>query len=132
MPAPACSVQQNILLRSITFCTAQLRSTMLPNRVTERVTGMSKDKVEAVERALAVLNAFHADKPAMTLGEIASATGFYKSTILRLAGSLERLGYLIPDERGGFRLRPALLRLGSIYPAGVHLREAVRPGLRRL
>jgi IclR helix-turn-helix domain len=33
---------------------------------------MSKDKVEAVERALAVLNAFHADKPTMTLGEIAS------------------------------------------------------------
>ena len=61
---------------------------------------MSKDKVEAVERALAVLNAFHADKPAMTLGEIASATGFYKSTILRLAGSLERLGYLIREERG--------------------------------
>src|SRR5207245_6932353 len=94
-PAPACSVQQNIFLRSIIFCTAQQRSTMFPNRATEPVTGMSKDKVEAVERALAVLNAFHADKPTMTLGEIASATGFYKSTILRLAGSLERLGYLI-------------------------------------
>ena len=73
---------------------------MVPNRATERATGMSKDKVEAVERALAVLNAFHADKPTMTLGEIASATGFYKSTILRLAGSLERLGYLIREERG--------------------------------
>src|SRR5713101_5049649 len=93
---------------------------------------MSKDKVEAVERALAVLNAFHADKPAMTLGEIASATGFYKSTILRLASSLERLGYLIREERGAFRLGPALWRLGSIYRAGFNLGEAIRPQLRSL
>src|SRR5260221_6612440 len=93
---------------------------------------MSKDKVEAVERALAVLNAFHADKPAMTLGEIASATGFYKSTILRLAGSLERLGYLIRDQRGVFRLWPAALRFGLIYRAVVHLRQAVQTALRRL
>src|SRR5258707_8568981 len=105
---------------------------MLPNRVTERVTGMSKDKVEAVERALAVLNAFHADKPTMTLGEIASATGFYKSTILRLAGSLERLGYLIREENGVFRLGPAPWRLGSIYRAGFNLGDAIRPQLRRL
>src|SRR5262245_8886545 len=105
---------------------------MVPESGDERVTGMSKDKVEAVERALAVLNAFHADKPTMTLGEIASATGFYKSTILRLAGSLERLGYLIREERGAFRLGPALWRLGSIYRAGFNLGEAIRPELRRL
>jgi DNA-binding IclR family transcriptional regulator len=93
---------------------------------------MSTDKVEAVERALTVLDAFHSDKPAMTLAEIASATGFYKSTILRLAGSLERLGYLIRDESGIFRLGPALARLGSIYRAGFNLGEAIRPELRRL
>jgi DNA-binding IclR family transcriptional regulator len=93
---------------------------------------MSKDRVEAVERALTVLNAFHADQPAMTLGQIASATGFYKSTILRLAGSLERLGYLVRDDGGAFRLGPALWRLGSIYRAGFDLGDAVRPELRRL
>jgi len=75
---------------------------------------MSNDKVEAVERALAILDAFHADKPAMTLGELAAATGFYKSTILRLAGSLERRGYLVREESGAFRLGPAPWRLGSI------------------
>jgi DNA-binding IclR family transcriptional regulator len=93
---------------------------------------MSQDKVEAVERALAVLNAFAADRPTLTLGEIASATGFYKSTILRLAGSLERLGYLIREDSGGFRLGPALGRLGSIYRTGFNLGEAIRPELRRL
>jgi DNA-binding IclR family transcriptional regulator len=93
---------------------------------------MSNDKVEAVERALTVLNSFQADKPVMTLGEIAAATGFYKSTILRLTASLERLGYLVRNESGVFRLGPALVRLGSIYRAGFNLGEAIRPELRRL
>jgi DNA-binding IclR family transcriptional regulator len=93
---------------------------------------MSNDKVEAVERALAILNAFHADKPAMTLAELAAATGFYKSTILRLAGSLDRLGYLIREENGTFRLGPSLWRLGAIYRAGFDLADIIRPELRRL
>ena len=93
---------------------------------------MSQDKVEAVERALTVLGAFHADRPAMTLAELASATGFYKSTILRLAASLERLGFLIREESGVFRLGPALWRLGSIYRAQFNLGEVIRPELRRL
>jgi len=102
---------------------------MVPNRATERVTGMSKDKVEAVERALAVLNAFHADKPTMTLGEIASATGFYKSTILRLAGSLERLGLVeATGETASFYIREGqsrvcLFRHNSPQSARHHLDE---------
>jgi len=93
---------------------------------------MSNDKVEAVERALAVLDAFRADRPTMTLGEIAAATGFYKSTILRLAASLERCGYLVREENGVFRLGPTLWRLGSIYRAGFNLGGTIRPELRRL
>ena len=68
----------------------------------------------------------------MTLAEVASATGFYKSTILRLAGSLERLGYLIRDESGIFRLGPAVARWRRIYRAEYNLDEAIRPELRRL
>ena len=93
---------------------------------------MSQDKVEAVERALALLNAFTAERPVMTLGELASITGFYKSTILRLAGSLERLGYLVREPSGAFRLGPVLGRLGSIYRAAFNLGEVIRPELRRL
>jgi len=93
---------------------------------------MSNDKVEAVERALTVLDAFRADRPTMTLGEIAAATGFYKSTILRLAASLERCGYLVREENGVFRLGPTLWRLGSVYRAGFNLGGTIRPELRRL
>src|SRR5262249_43305191 len=87
------------------------------------VIAMSKDKVEAVERALAVLNAFHADTPTMTLSEIASATGFYKSTILRLAGSLERLRLLLSRERGRFPPRPAPVAIGVDLPGRLQSRR---------
>jgi DNA-binding IclR family transcriptional regulator len=93
---------------------------------------MSQDKVDAVERALSILDAFQADKPQLTLAEIAATTGLYKSTILRLAGSLERFGYLIREDGGAFRLGPSLWRLGSIYRHGLDLGDAIRPELRRL
>jgi len=93
---------------------------------------MGQDKVEAVERALTILGAFQADKPELTLADIAAATGFYKSTILRLAGSLERFGYLIREPNGAFRLGPSLWRLGSIYRHGFDLGDAIRPELRHL
>ena len=81
---------------------------------------MGQDKVEAVERALTILNAFAADKPELTLAELAVATGFYKSTILRLAGSLERFGYLIRRADGTFRLA---LAIGIDLPASVQSRR---------
>ena len=93
---------------------------------------MSGDKVDAVERALTILNGFQADKPRMTLAEVAAATGLYKSTILRLAGSLERFGYLIREDGGAFRLGPSLWRLGSIYRHGFNLGDVIRPVLAKL
>ena len=93
---------------------------------------MGQDRVEAVERALTILDAFAADKTELTLAELSAATGFYKSTILRLSGSLERFGYLIREPSGAFRLGPSLWRLGSIYRHGFNLGDAIRPELRRL
>ena len=63
-----------------------------------------------------------AEEP-LTLAALAAATGFYKSTILRLAGSLERFGYLVREESGAFRLGPSLWRLGSLYRGGFDLGE---------
>jgi len=64
---------------------------------------MATDRVEAVERALGILGAFTAEQGALSLRELAGATGLYKSTILRLCGSLEHFGYLRRDaDTGGF------------------------------
>ena len=93
---------------------------------------MAEDRVESVERALSILEAFTAERRALSLAELAEETGLYKSTILRLAVSLDRFGYLRrgPDLR--FRLGPALWRLGALYRRSFDLGEAIRPVLRKL
>ncbi len=93
---------------------------------------MSEDRVEAVERALTILEAFREGEEALSLAALAEKTGLYKSTILRLAASLERFGYLARTPGNLFRLGPSLWRLGSLYRRSFDLGEHVRPELRRL
>ncbi|HQD16111.1 MAG TPA: helix-turn-helix domain-containing protein, partial [Ottowia sp.] len=70
--------------------------------------------VEAVERALSLLDAIPGSgKPSLSLHELSLATGFYKSTILRLTVSLERFGYLRRRDDGRFELGPACARLAQ-------------------
>ena len=64
----------------------------------------TEQRVEAVERALSILDAFTAERPSLSLAELAERTGFYPSTILRLASSLARFGYM---HRGAGRSVPA-------------------------
>ena len=90
------------------------------------------NRVEAVERALSILDAFTPQLPHQTLAELAGKTGLYPSTILRLAGSLARFGYLHRGPEGKFRLGPAPLRLGAVYRETFHLADYVRPILIRL
>lgn len=91
-----------------------------------------RQKVDAVERALSILEVFSGDEPRHSLSEIAKRTGLYSSTILRLAGSLEYCGYLRRDPDGKFRLGPTLLRLGSLYSDSFDLAEVIRPALKRV
>lgn len=88
--------------------------------------------VEAVERALTIVEAFDQGEPELSLAELSRRTGFYKSTILRLAVSLEKFGYLVRLETGQFRLGPTTWRMGSHYRQGFHLPEIIRPELRAL
>lgn len=89
-------------------------------------------RVEAVERALTILCAFQAQGEALSLAEVARRTGFYKSTILRLAASLERMGFLHRDGSGSFTLGPELPRLASLSGPGPNLEQLVRPKLEKL
>ncbi|MEO1193642.1 MAG: IclR family transcriptional regulator [Pseudomonadota bacterium] len=91
-----------------------------------------ENRVEAVERALTILNCFTPERDELELRDLAKATGLYKSTILRLTGSLERFGYLQRSADGVYRLGPTLWRLGALYQQGFALAEVIRPVLRRL
>lgn len=89
-------------------------------------------KVEAVERALTILEAFADGSDRLSLRDITERTGFYRSTVLRLYASLNRFGYLNRDPDGAFRLGPTLLRLGNLYQSAFDLATEVRPVLARL
>lgn len=91
-----------------------------------------EQRVESVERALRILDCFAEDHDALSLKEISEATGLYKSTILRLAASLERFGYLTRGQDGQFRLGPTLWRLGALYRRRFDFAPHVRPILEKL
>jgi DNA-binding IclR family transcriptional regulator len=89
-------------------------------------------RVEAVERALTILEAVAQREEPATLAELAERTGLYKSTLLRIAASLERFGYLVRQDDRRFRLGPSLSTLGSQYRRHFNLEDYIRPELRRL
>ncbi|MBB3229645.1 IclR family transcriptional regulator [Halomonas stenophila] len=93
---------------------------------------MAQDRVEAVERALTVLDAFDAEQEAFSLAELAQATGFYKSTLLRLLGSLERFDYVQRSRDGRWRLGSSPVRLARRHAPSRHLAARVQPQLEHL
>ncbi|KAA2211850.1 IclR family transcriptional regulator [Teichococcus oryzae] len=88
--------------------------------------------VGAVDRALSVLFAFEAGEETLTLAELARRTGLYKSTLLRLIASLERVRMVLREDGAArWRLGPALVLLGA-RAGPVPVRALVPPALRRL
>ena len=88
--------------------------------------------VSAVDRALLVLTAFGRDDPSLTLAQLAARTGLVKSTIMRLAVSLQQFRLLIRLPNGSYGLGSENLRLGSAYQASFRLADHVVPALDRL
>lgn len=93
---------------------------------------MSTEGVAAVNRALEVLAAFSMHDDALSLAELSSRTGLYKSTILRLIQSLEKYGHLQRTPDNAYRLGPKTLYLGSIYQNHFDPAQHVPQLLRRL
>ena len=60
---------------------------------------MSKQGVEAVDRALSLLEAFNRQRQTMTLTELATATGLYKEHCAPSSGFLGTLSVLGPKGR---------------------------------
>lgn len=88
--------------------------------------------VAAVDRALSILAAFSERDEGLTLAELAQRTGLYKSTILRLASSLQRHGYVKRLADGRYFLGPTLLRLGGLYQRNLCMGDYVVPALKTL
>lgn len=89
----------------------------------------SNGGVEAVERALRVLDSFVPGDTGLSLKEIADRSGVNKATILRLSVSLEKFGHITRDAEGLFHLGPSLWRLGSVFRQNLRMGPIVRPVL---
>jgi len=88
--------------------------------------------VASAGRTLTLLSAFRKGDDAVTLAELTARTGLVKTTIMRLAISLEEHGYLVRLPDGAYRLGAELLRLGSIYQQSFRVEAHVMPALERL
>ena len=86
-----------------------------------------KTTMTSVERALAVLGAFQLDDTSLSLAELAQRTTFYKSTILRLARSLQNAHFLVRLESGRYQLGAEVVRLGEICKRGTTLDRLIMP-----
>ncbi|WP_027967281.1 IclR family transcriptional regulator [Halomonas halocynthiae] len=93
---------------------------------------MAQDRVEAVERALTIMDVFNAEHPPLGLPELAKATGFYKSTLLRLLGSLERFDYVKRGNDGLWRLGMRPVELALRHSPSQQLAALVQPALDQL
>ncbi|GAA0964542.1 IclR family transcriptional regulator C-terminal domain-containing protein [Acrocarpospora macrocephala] len=93
--------------------------------------GTSPDFIEALARGLDVIRAFRPRQPAMTLTEVATASGLARPTARRILLTLEELGY-VRAERAGFSLTPRVLELGVSYVRSMGLWEIARPHLEAL
>ena len=86
----------------------------------------------AVDRALSLLAAFRSGDGALSLAELAARTRLYKSTLLRLAASLEHARLLQRGADGRYALGPEVARLHGLYAASFSLEAQVMPVLHEL
>ena len=89
--------------------------------------------VPALSRGLALLEAFSAERPSLTLSELSKAVGLSRSSTYRLVYTLEDMGFLLRDKGSkSYRLGTRILGLGFAYLASQELVELARPHLEAL
>ena len=98
---------------------------------TETSAPASGDFVQSLARGLAVIRAFDADHPELTLSDVARRAGMTRAAARRFLLTLESLGYVASDARA-FRLTPRVLELGFSYLSSLSLTEIVQPHLEAL
>ena len=78
-----------------------------------------------------MLSCFGADRPAMTLSEVAVAAGLARPTARRLLLTLAELGYVRVSDNT-FTLTPKVLNLGMAFISSLGLWDIARPHLEAL
>ena len=86
------------------------------------------DFVHSLERGLAVIRCFAAERPRLTLSEVARQTGLSRAAVRRSLITLQTLGYVGSDERQ-FYLTPRVLTLGYAYLSSLTVADVAQSHL---
>lgn len=87
--------------------------------------------VQSLARGLAVIAAFDAEHPRMTLSDVARRADLSRAAARRFLLTLETLGYVRSDGRE-FSLTPQVMRLGFAYLSSQSLPDIAQPHLQDL
>jgi IclR family pca regulon transcriptional regulator len=90
-----------------------------------------RDFVQSLERGLAIMRAFSADHPSMTVSEIAHELGLTRAAVRRFLLTLGELGY-VDVKNSRFELTPRVLELGYAYLSALSLPDIALPRLEKL
>ncbi len=88
--------------------------------------------VTAVIRALNLMQLFEMGESTLSLAELSRRAGMHKTTVLRLARTLETVNYMVQTQEGLWRLGPATSWLGAKYQSGFDVNRIVGPTLHEL
>lgn len=90
-------------------------------------------RIQAIERAVAILNAFTVEQPEYGVTELANELGLHKSTIHRFLVNLEHAGLVERSPRTGrYRLGLHILELSGVVTQQMSLWEEALPFLEGL
>nr|WP_206427480.1 IclR family transcriptional regulator C-terminal domain-containing protein [Leucobacter chromiireducens] len=87
--------------------------------------------MQSLARGIAVIRAFDAEFPELTLSEVARRAEMPAAAARRFLRTLEALGYVRATGRS-FALTPRILELGFSYLSALSLPEVMQPHLERL
>ena len=85
--------------------------------------------VEAVNKALEILNCFTERDETLSVTKISNITGSYKSRISRISKSLENYGYLRKLNNGKLKLGNSIGRLIEIYDNSFNFKNLIKDEL---
>ncbi|MBC8129639.1 MAG: helix-turn-helix domain-containing protein [Rhizobiaceae bacterium] len=96
-----------------------------------RIGGADPDTMGGLAKGLAVIEAFSAERPKLTIADAARIAGLERATARRCLLTLLKAGYAEFDGKF-YRLTPRVLRLGLSYMATTPLPAILAPVLTRL
>lgn len=95
--------------------------------------GGGASTVRAVDRAIAILQCFKADKPALSVIEIQKRVGLSRPTLYRLLQTLGASGLIKAEgDPQRFRLAHGVMELAHVWLAGLNKVDVARPVLEQL